>query len=450
MKTTKRLIIHLCIFFCFNNSITYAQAVLSCDGTVSPGTVAGSVASVSCAGTSASWSNIYKKVATYRPNTNSPTKVIGINFIIFQDALGGNNFQKNNAIHNQRLDNIFGYLRSVYFSNNPASDPIAGVVDLPQKFIDFELKGIYYYRSSQYNTSNDGDGMINYLRLNDPLRLNYLNIFLTNGNGYAHASRGDDFSQTSDLFISLRGIYGDGLSTVSDYASSILMGHEMGHVLDLCHTYICPSCGCYSSLSFMRTNPEDGDYFDDIFGTTYPGNAPHYKPGDPPINPSWSYDVTLSTTDKITNNLLGGFQASQNLSPLQIGKAHRALALKSARRYLINCVYDSNNPWTISGNEDWDFDIQWDKDINIQSGATVNLSCKLSMPQSSSITVESGGVLNIDGIVTNNCENGWNGTIHVKPGGILNLKANADITFKGNGKILIDEYVMLNLLLYWI
>ncbi len=275
--------------------------------------------------------------------------------------------------------------------------------------------------------------MINYLNQNDPARLKYLNIFLTSGSGFAHATRGEYFSQSYNLFINMRGMYG---APGGDWAGSILMAHEMCHVLDLCHTYL--GGGCASTLNAMGTNPEDGDYFDDIFGTPYPGNAPHLAPSDPPTHP-WSYDVTISTTDKVTNNLLGGYQASHNLSPLQIGKAHRALALKTARRYLVNCIYDSNNPWTISGNEDWDFDIQWDKDIKIQTGSTMNILCKLSMPQTSSITVESGGVLNVDGIVTNNCDNGWNGTIHIKPGGVLNLKTNAEITFIGNGKIIIDD-----------
>ena len=280
-------------------------------------------------------------------------------------------------------------MNNVYRDNGLPSDLISWVVELTKKYIEFELKGIYFYRSPSLNTSNDGDAMISYLRLNDPARLQYLNVFITNGNGYAQATRGADYDLNKDLYANLRGMYSQGQG--SDYAAATLLAHEIGHCLDLCHTYICPNCGCYSLLSQMGTNPDNGDYFDDVFGSPYPGNAPHFKPGDPPIYPIWEFDVALSQTDKITNNLLGGFRAQYYLSPLQIAKIHRALALKTARRYLINCVYDVTNPWNITSNEDWDFDIQWDKDITIQNGATVNLTCKLSMPQTSSITVESGG-----------------------------------------------------------
>lgn len=418
----------------FSNSI-YSQQTLSCSGIETP-TSNGAPSSVLCTPTSSSWLNKYKKVLTYLPHDNSPSKKIGINLIIFQDDLGVNNFQ-NNSVDNQRLNYFFSSMLNVYQHNGQPSDPISGVTELTKKYVEFDLKGIYFYRNTTLNTSTYGPAMISYLRQNDPARLQFLNVFITNGNGYAQATRGATYDLNLDLYANLSGMYSNLPS--SDYAAATLMAHEMCHTLDLCHTYICPYCGCYSTLSGMGTNPEDGDYFDDVFGLPYPGNAPHYKPNDPPINPPWDYDVTLSSTDRITNNLLGGFRAEYYLSPLQIAKMHRALALKTVRRYLIDCVYDVNNPWNISSNEDWDFDILWDKDINVQSGATVNLSCKLSMPQTSSITVESGGILNIDGIVTNNCDNGWNGTIHVKAGGVLNLKANANITFIGNGKILIDD-----------
>ncbi len=160
---------------------------------------------------------------------------------------------------------------------------------------------------------------------------------------------------------------------------------------------------------------------------------------NPPNYPPWEFDTYASPTDLVSNNLLGGFRDESYLSPLQIAKCHRALALKNACRYLVSCTYDSNNPWLITSNEDWDFDIKWDKDIFIQNNSVVNIQCKLSMPQTSKIVVEAGSILTIDGIISNTCDGGWDGTIEVKPGGILKLFAGADITFKGNGKILIDD-----------
>lgn len=421
------------ILIIFPNPI-YSQQTWGCSDVVSPISNVSS-SSVLCTPSSSSWLNKYSKVITYLPISNSPSKIIGMNFIVIQDDLGNNNFQ-NNTIDIDRLNLFYNYMNNVYRDNGQPSDGVNGVVELTKKYVEFELKGIYFYRNTTLNTSINGSNLLAYLTQVDPNRLNYLNVFLTNGSGYAQATRGSSYNTNLNLFANLRGIYS--ASPLSDYAAATLMAHEMGHTLDLCHTYL--GGGCASTLAAMGTNPEDGDFFDDVFGP-YPGNAPHYRPNEPPIYPAWDYDVTLSQTDKITNNLLGGFKAEYYLSPLQIAKMHRALTFKTIRRYLINCVYDVNNPWEITTSEDWDFDILWDKDIVIQNSATVNLTCKLSMPQTSSIIVESGGILNIDGIVTNNCYNGWNGTIHVKAGGILNLKANANITFIGNGKILIDDDV---------
>ena len=78
-------------------------------------------------------------------------------------------------------------------------------------------------------------------------------------------------------------------------------------------------------------------------------------------------------------------------------------------------------------------------DLIIPSGITLTISSTVNIARGRKITVQSGGVLNVDGTITNDCENGWTGSIHVEPGGILNLKANANITFIENGKILIDD-----------
>ena len=213
-----------------------------------------------------------------------------------------------------------------------------------------------------------------------------------------------------------------------DWASATTLSHELGHNLDLLHTY---SDG--AGAAYCTSNSSDPEYLDDVFGLPAPGNCPHFN--------TWDCAL-LSVANKIDNNMMGGNQCAGYFSPKQIGTMHRALKFKSVRKYLKDCYYDALNPLSINSSETWDFDVLWDKDINIQNGATVNLTCKLSMPQTSNITVEAGAILNIDGIITNNCDNGWNGTIHVKPGGILNLKANADITFIGNGKILIDDDVI--------
>jgi hypothetical protein len=106
---------------------------------------------------------------------------------------------------------------------------------------------------------------------------------------------------------------------------------------------------------------------------------------------------------------------------------------------LISCTYDSNNPWIISSNENWDFSIKWDKDIIIRNKAVVNFECKVSMPQKSKIVVEKGSKLIIGGIISNDCEDGWDGTIEVQRGGTLHLLSDACIVFKSGGKIVAGD-----------
>ena len=125
------------------------------------------------------------------------SKILGINFIIFLDNAGGNNFTNSDI---SSLITIFIWLRDKYRYNDPHSDPISGVVESTSKYVDFILEGIYFYKSSTLNTSTDGGSMIQYLQLNDPSKLKYLNIYFTEGgSGWAHSTRGALYNSNSNL-----------------------------------------------------------------------------------------------------------------------------------------------------------------------------------------------------------------------------------------------------------
>lgn len=63
---------------------------------------------------------------------------------------------------------------------------------------------------------------------------------------------------------------------------------------------------------------------------------------------------------------------------------HRALALKSVRRYVKNCPY-SPIPLEITENETWDFNIKLYTDIIIKQGVTLTITCKVLMPDQAKI-----------------------------------------------------------------
>ena len=389
-------------------------------------------ADTSCNRSSTAWKNKYNKVATYLPHENSPLKTVGINLIIMQNDTGGNGFTDSEE-HLKELKTLFGYVKNLYAKNGKPSDPISGVTELKSKFIDLELKGIYFYKNTALNKSANVSGLIQYLMKNDSARLQYLNVFITEaGHGLAYATRGASYDTKGNLGLVMPGIWS--WSPGSDYASATEMAHEIGHIFDLCHTYL--KGGCAGTLEAMGKDPDSGDWFPDVFGTPYPGNAPHTAPTK---EFPWEYDVHKDTSDKVTNNLHGGFRDESYLSPLQIAKCHRALTVKNASRYVISCTYDSLNPSVITTNEDWDFSAKWEKDIFIRNKAVVNFECKISMPQKSKIVIEKGSTLIVGGTITNDCEQGWEGTIEVKRGGTLRLLSDAQIIFKGSGKIVIDK-----------
>ena len=92
MKTNfkhKLLFINLLCLTQFNSA--YSQQTWTCIGVETPSS--GSVnIPASCSRNSLAWINRYNKVSSYEPANNSPMKVLGINFIIFQNDVGGNNF----------------------------------------------------------------------------------------------------------------------------------------------------------------------------------------------------------------------------------------------------------------------------------------------------------------------------------------------------------------------
>lgn len=296
---------------------------------------------------SLAWLNKYSKVATYLPHDNSPMKIVGINFIVMQNDSGGNGFT-NSPEHIKELREIFGYMRNIYVHNTKPSDPIAGVVDLKSKFIDFELKGIFFYKNSKLNKSANVSALLNHLIRNDPDRLEFLNVFITEAShGLAYATRGTGYGTAGNLGVVMPGLWS--WSPGSDYASATEMAHEIGHIFDLCHTYL--RGGCAGTLEAMGKDPDTGDWFPDVFGTPYPGNAPHTAPTK---EFPWEYDVRKDTADRVTNNLHGGFRDESYLSQLKIANCHRALAVKNASRYVFNCGYDELNPWIITSDETGD------------------------------------------------------------------------------------------------
>lgn len=165
-----------------------------------------------------------------------------------------------------------------------------------------------------------------------------------------------------------------------NYANAQTLAHELGHCMDLFHTYE-PSC-CHETC-----NTTEQDYLSDVFGASPPANCWH--------DGGWSCDP-FATGNTCTNNMMGGCAlVCYYFSPMQIGKMHRALSVKSLNRYTLN-AYQAQ-PLEVNTDQLWDFEMRLYRDVVVKSGHTLTITCKLEMPTEGKIIVEQGAKLVVDG-----------------------------------------------------
>jgi len=390
-----------------------------------------------CAGSgynSSTYNNKYIKYETYIPNQNSNKKIIKLNYNVFLKSDGTGNFTPNDI---PLLLQHFNWVRGFYLSNPPNSDPPIGITvnDLSNKYIDFELNAIYFYYDDylyglNWNILGDPSvsSFIQYIKNVDSNRLKELNIFFSEGTlTYFQSARGFAiFPSTTDIDLGcviLRS-YTSNLDAIL-FTSAQTTAHEIGHTLELCHTYCgggcCPSC-----------DSSDIFYLYDVFG--YPPNCPHKV--------SWSPPASDSPTDSITNNLMGGNLEMAYLSPKQIGQCHRSLYLLTTGKYT-KCTYDSNNPWIINSNETWDFSFRSFEDIWVQAPAQLDIKCVLQLTDSAHFIVEPGAIVNVhpNAVIENRCGCNGNtfdigGTFNVS--GNFNIPPNSVINIYSNGVLSVD------------
>ncbi len=94
---------------------------------------------------------------------------------------------------------------------------------------------------------------------------------------------------------------------------------------------------------------------------------------------------------------MGGCLFNNYISPLQLGKINRGLALKSIRKYVKEMISEADYPFIVNASETWDFDIQMYQDIVVKTGATLTIKCKVGMANNGRIIVERGAQLIVDG-----------------------------------------------------
>lgn len=340
--------------------------------------------------------NRYKKIETYIPDENTPEKHIKIAVNIFT----GPGTIQNTAASVDAILQMIEWLNGFYTKVDSATYPIAGVPWLRDTKIRFDLdERIFFYEGTTLYNNTSQYTLERYIASIDSTRLDNLNIYITAGGKaspysippYPRFILKDGGDITSPSLYGNQGVY---ISSISpSYVNAQTLAHELGHCLDLFHTYN-PSC-CHETC-----NASDPEYLYDLFGTNPPAYC--WEGG------GFGCKITPGT-NTCTNNIMGGNNMlNYYFSPMQIGKMHRALSIKSVRKYVKATAYN-NIQHKIDQNETWDFNIRWYSDIVINKGATLILTGKILMEEQAEIIINKGASLIVDGGVIKATNQSWKG-----------------------------------------
>jgi hypothetical protein len=151
-------------------------------------------------------------------------------------------------------------------------------------------------------------------------------------------------------------------------ASSGLMNHEIGHLLGLQHAW-----------------SEDG----------CPDTQNH-------PNKCWTWSEEEPCRSQATNNMMDYNAYQIALTPCQIGRIHATLATEqNPLRKCLLPVWKTRNPLydvVIRDSVSWEGAHDLEGNLTIAPGGALTLSCRLSMPAGTQITVQPGGRLWLNGV----------------------------------------------------
>ncbi|MES2287738.1 MAG: M43 family zinc metalloprotease [Bacteroidota bacterium] len=340
--------------------------------------------------------NKYKKIETYIPDENTAIKHIKIAVNIFT----GPGTIQNTAASVDAIHQMIEWLNGFYTNVDSATYPIAGVPWLKDTKIRFDLdERVFFYEGTTLYNNTSQHTLERHIATVDSARLDNLSIYITAGGKaspysippYPRFILKDGGDITSPSLNGSQGVY---ISTISpSYVNAQTLAHELGHCLDLFHTYN-PSC-CHETC-----NASDPEYLYDLFGSDPPAYC--WEGG------GFGCKITPGK-NTCTNNIMGGNNMlNYYFSPMQIGKMHRALSIKSVRQYVKENAYNARQ-LEIDQNETWNFDIRMYSDIIVKKGSVLTLKGKILMADRAAIVIKRGASLIVDGGVITSSGQTWQG-----------------------------------------
>ncbi len=366
---------------------------------------------------------------------NQAVKTIKLGITVWQDAQGKGTFPRNDFIEEKIVEVVQNLNR--FFSRVALPvRPIEGVDYLRDSHVRFELGALNFIQNdSLYKVGcGRGNSLNNYLFEKHPQNRQFMNIHLVAGHcvgasGYASFPTGRDLEQDS-FVVSYVNRYADDPDKYSFWALMLHLAHELGHNFDLRHPYNSEYC--------RFSHP---DFLFDLFG---------FEQQDWCDNPrrncdicyhdgGWNCDLRDPNTT-CTNNIMGGNRSSMSITPLQMGRINRSLALTNVRKYAWGY---SHEPFRVTNDQTWSFNKKFYQDIVVESGATLIITGTLEMVPEAGIIVKPGSKLIIDGgLVTSALYSPtpWQGVITeeaIKPGLFFWRKPveEGKIILENNGKL---------------
>src|SRR3989339_699708 len=381
--------------------------------------------SIFCDRSSTAFANKYRHQNFYEPDANTPIKTLKVNFQVIQDDDPNDrkNFE-NTPSDIQYFYDLIEHVNSMYADVAEPTDPQTQVCNdcyFENSKIQFEIANVYFHVDGNlYNSISPT--IYNIYGVNKESEVNIIVIGIENNIVGSYTNTLPSFAMGTNQYVLTTDYYYSYLNDVNFIAATgNNLAHELGHILGLLHTYE-PTC-CHETC-------DDGhiDYLEDVFGLNPPSTC-------------W-FDRFCDSDDpnvqNCTNNIMGASWPVGYLSPLQQGRINRSLSIMSTKKY-VNDIY-GGTPLIVDEIEDWDFVMRLYSALNINENGILNLFCSLYMSANSVITINSGGILNLEnsGILLNHDGTPFKGSIIIRNGGKLLLN-NGSLAFGSNCVISVES-----------
>jgi hypothetical protein len=303
----------------------------------------------------------------YIPNSdfnfqNTPTLTFRISFHFMRDGEGGGIYEQDQSANvAQTMLWLNSFYNNIYPPTLPVNPPVEEIDDSRIQFVE---SGIHYHNSADWYESNVLCGA-DYRDLFGIETDRIINIFFFTK---SNAGSGGCGPQS----------YVNMINYTHSWAGVQLIGHELGHVIGLPHTFT----GCN----------------DDVFDDTY---HPDLNRAWLPCGPDVSYTATGCTPQNytgISNNIMGYNTCRSYLSPKQMGYVHFFNITKGHKRKYIKSDFDPNEPNVVINNDAlWTSSKVVNSDIIIEPNKELTIKCNVYLSAHAKIIVKPAGRLIIDG-----------------------------------------------------